>query len=344
MGKGDRLEARRGWGVGLVAVVLALPLITGSGLAIWALSKSPLHAALDAEPTVMTVVEAQQDLATQVAVLYSAPQTRAVATQATGTVTEIDLDVGRGISTGDKPLSVDGIPRVAYVSDYPLYRSIHVGDNGEDVKIAQRLLIELGYLDSDADGDAGNLTGAAMIAFNKRYGDGSAGAVLSPDSLVWIPTDATVPQSVKVEIGQQLATGDAIYESEISPATVVVDIDPAEVARTVVVDGVSATLARSETTVSDEAFVDVVAVRASDSGRAAVTVTLADPLVVGAIPTSAVVTDADGTVCFFPDGSSPAVTIEAGDGTFGMVYVDATLIGSSVLVNPREVRDVAQCG
>jgi hypothetical protein len=57
-----------------------------------------------------------------------------------------------------------------------------------------------------------------------------------------------------------------------------------------------------------------------------------------------VVVDQTGAACFFPDVTGPPVGISTESGSFGLVDVDATLVGTPVLTDPRRTRTDLTCG
>ena len=71
---------------------------------------------------------------------------------------------------------------------------------------------------------------------------------------------------------------------------------------------------------------------------------LSTPRIVGTIPASALVTDPTGATCFFSDVEGPGTTVVATGGSFGTVDVDPDLVGTAVLINPRDAREDLACG
>jgi hypothetical protein len=54
--------------------------------------------------------------------------------------------------------------------------------------------------------------------------------------------------------------------------------------------------------------------------------------------------DASGQTCFFADTTGPGQVVVPQGGTIGLVDLDPELIGATVLLNPREVREDLSCG
>ena len=87
------------------------------------------------------------------------------------------------------------------ISEETTYATLRYGDSGNDVALMQERLIELGYLDGDADGKYGLQTKAAVIAFQRESDlvrDGVAGsktlAALYSDSAAQLDTSETLTE------------------------------------------------------------------------------------------------------------------------------------------------------
>lgn len=326
-------------------LVLAVPLAAGTGLAVWALARSPLQSSQPSRPVVARVADAERrhDLATTVTFVPAGKLD--VSTQSTGTITALSLTPGKAITQGDIALEVDGVPVIAYVSDAPLYRDIGDGTRGRDVRTLQELLMDLEYLDADSeiDGTVGPSTRAAIRAFNKDHGRGSSTTTISPGFLLWVPAGTAAPREVAARVGDAAAPRSVLYTTERGTASVTVATDPSGKDRTLTVGSASVTLPAGETTVSGTDHVATVREAMGEQESTAATLTDFEPGRVGTVPASAVVVDADGRACFFPSATGDPVGIHASDGGFGIVDVDVSLVGTPVLVNPRTVRDDLSC-
>ncbi len=107
--------------------------------------------------------------------------------------------------------------------DVVLYRTLRYGDSGEDVAYMQRRLIELGYLNSTADGQFGTGTLAAVKAFQKANGltvDGVAGTktygVLLSDAAIKADQAPTPTPPADEEEDEDLADPNGIPERNLS--------------------------------------------------------------------------------------------------------------------------------
>lgn len=331
-----------------LAILLAVPLIAGLGLAAWALSVSPLESATDTAASIGVVEAAERADSSSTTVEYVPGEAFPVTSQSTGLVTELDIAPGEQIEPGSTVLRVDRLPVTAYVSPAPLHRDIEPGMRGDDVVVAQRLLSDLDYLNSSADGIAGSATQAAIRSFNADRGYGNDNMVLSLSSLLWIPEASGPPDTVSVRVGATLEPGAELYVTTAGQGYLAVGVQPADDERVVTVNESPVNLAPGETTITDPDVVATVAATIADSMGAdtsiPASIALAQPRQVGTLPAAAMVTDADGSVCFFSSVDGAGTVVEATDGSFGLVDVDAALVGTPVLLNPRDVREDLSCG
>jgi peptidoglycan hydrolase-like protein with peptidoglycan-binding domain len=325
-----------------LGALLAIPLVAGGALSLFALARSPLDSASDVAPLIATVGSAERDDRVNVTVTLAEPESFVVTTQTAGLVTALGIAPGAALVDGQTALEVDGLPVTAYVAPAPLYRDIARGIEGKDVATAQRFLQTLGYLVT-VDGKAGPLTAKAITKFNKDHGRSANGEVLSLDSLLWVPTDSEPPVKVSVRVGTALSPQDELYSTSTGHDTITVATEAAIVDRLLTVGQTSVTLPAGATAVTDPADVEAIAPAAKDVTSANAFLALSTPRVVGTIPASALVTDPKGATCFFSDVAGPGTTVVATDGSFGIVDVDPGLVGTSVLVNPRDVREDLAC-
>ncbi len=337
-----RWRGGTGTAVGLGAL-LALPLIAGGALSLFALAKSPLDSASGARPLIGAVGSAERDDRVNATVKVVTAESFAVTTQSAGVITALGIAPGAALVDGQAALEVNGLPVTAYVAPAPLYRDIARGLEGKDVATAQRLLRTLGYL-ATVDGKAGPLTAKAITRFNKDHGRSANGEVLWLDSLLWVPADSGPPVKVSVRVGTTLSPGNELYTTSVGYDTLSVDAKAADTDRVLTVGQMSVTLPAGATSVTDSADIAVIGAVLNDVTSRSAFLALSTPRVVGTIPASALVTDPTGATCFFSDAEGPGTTVVATDGSFGTVDVDPGLVGTSVLVNPRDVREDLACG
>jgi len=338
MGRG---RGGTGTAIGLSAL-LAVPLVAGGVLALVALQKSPLDSAASVGPLIGTIGSAERDDRVNVTVTVEEPESFAVTTQTAGIVTALGVEPGVALVNGQFALEVDGLPVIVYVAPAPLYRDITRGIEGKDVETAQRLLQALGY-SVTVDGKAGPVTARAITRFNKDHGRKVNGEVLRLDSLLWVPADSEPPVEVGVRVGTTLSPGDELYTTSTGHDTVSVETEATNVDRVLTVGQTSVTLPAGATSVTDPADIEAIVQALNDFTSRNSYLALSTPRIVGTIPASALVTDPTGATCFFADTTGPGTTIETTGGSFGTVDVDPALVGTKVLINPRDVREDLAC-
>lgn len=327
-----------------IALVLGLLLPLGVGLAVSAvvLARSPLESSAPPEPVVAQVGRADRVSSQPVVVAWVPAEPVEVRSQSSGTVTDVTILPDVPIASGQAVLAVDGLPVVAYVSAAPLYRDIGGEMAGEDVRTAQRLLVDLGYL-QDADGVAGASTVHAITRFNADRGRGDGG-VLAVGSMLWVPEGAGAPQEVAVRVGDSVGPQVTVYLTSSSADQVTVAASAVEADRILSVGEAEVPLPAGTTSVTDQEHVAVLreALAGEPSRQGLLTAQAATE--VGTVPASAVVVEPDGTACYLTSAQGAAVHIEPESGLFGVVDVDPSLIGTPVLVNPRQIGVDPGCG
>lgn len=92
-------------------------------------------------------------------------------------VTSVHVSAGDVVRSGDLLVEVSDRPLVALRLAFPLFRDLHVGDSGSDVRAVQEALAGAGLLGGTADGVFGARTAAAVIELYR-----SAGAIPPPVS------------------------------------------------------------------------------------------------------------------------------------------------------------------
>jgi peptidoglycan hydrolase-like protein with peptidoglycan-binding domain len=335
-------------GIGVfVALTLVAPLVALTVLALKAANQSPLESASNPEPLVGTVASASRDRQVAVAVKVEYTDALSPSTAAYGTVTSVSVSPGQTVTTGTVVATVNDARVIGYASSTPLWRDLSRGSSGTDVKVAQRFLKARGYYSGAVDGSLGYSTEQAIKAFNKAQGFGSDNGVLSLSSLTWIGTGDVVVADLLVHAGDSASPGTALFTTTASLAAIVVTETP-NVPRDAdilleVNDVVTPYFAGSGR-VEDSEVVAAMAASLGFMTEGTGSVYLAEPVVVGTVPSSALVVDALGHTCFFQDTTGPGTMVETIGGSIGTVDLEASLIGTTVLLNPREVREDLSCG
>ncbi len=326
----------------VLAIGLAAPLIIGGALAIAALARSPLEAGAAPQPTVATVGRAER-LDTQATKVHWIPADQLpVRSQSTGVVTAVSISAGIPVKNGDTVMTIGASPIVAYISPAPLYRNLSRGMTGKDVNTAQRLLVECGYLRA-VTGQVDSATLHAFVTFNAAHGHGRSNS-LSVGSLFWVPKGSQPPQKVAIRVGDALSKQQDVYTTSLTDDQVSVSTTAGTTARNLSVASVQVVLPAGKTIITKASDVQAIHTAMASQTSAAATLTATVAREVGTVPAAAVITDDAGKSCYFAGVGGAPVVVAPDASTFGLVDVPARLIGSPVLVNPRQSRNDLSCG
>lgn len=339
---------RQAYGMSIAVVAVLIAPLVAAGVWVFAVSsESPLESASAVEPLIASVEPATRSGDADVAVTVVPGTAFVPVTQASGTVTTFNVEPGAGVANLDVVMTVDAQSVIAYTSDQPLYRDVTRKSTGADVKTAQQLLKDLGFLDAKVDGKAGYTTELAIKAFNAKYGYGAKNTVLSRASLVWIGADAVTAGEVKVAAGDTVLANSELFSTTSAVAAISVTespgIPPQGDLELVVGDFATPYVLGSQEVSDADAVASIVQALGAVTESTA-TIRLVRPTTVGTVPSSAIVEDSVGASCMFGSVEGAPIAIAATGGTLGTVDLDASLIGDPVLVNPRDVREDLSCG
>lgn len=325
----------------VLLVGLAAPLALAGALAVAELLRSPLESDRVTGPVVAAVERAERRRTEVASATFVPADDLPVLSRSAGTVTSLNLLAGVAPVHGDVVMEVDGEPVLAFAAPAPLYRDLTEGMNGDDVRAAQELLVALGHLGSP-DRSMGPAAVRAVRSFNAEYGRGSS-PVLAANAFLWVPESAGPPKSVSIRVGDVLEPMSPVYVTADGVDRIVLGTDPSHAERVLSAGDVDVPIPPGTVEIVEAA--DVATVRDLMGEADASSVVLAEAAVreVGTVPASAVVIDSTGTICFFAGADGPAVVIDSDSGGFGLVDVEARLIGSPVLVNPRGVGREQTC-
>lgn len=330
-----------------VALTLVAPLIA-AGVLVWrSVSVSPLEAAAAAKPTVVVVESATRSGEANVAISVRTADAFQPRTDATGRLTSTTVTVGAEVTGSQVVGSVNGADLVSYQAAAPIWQDVSATSPAALIVAAQNLLKGTGNFAGPADGKFAAGTRAAVVAFNKKHGYGKDNAVLSIASLVWIGPDPLRVAKLDLRAGDPVAPGDALFTTDAGLVGIAVKEPPSMVA------GAKYTFEYGATTtpyvpgsglITEPAAVAAIVRDIGEQTEAAGTLRLAEPITVGTVPSSAVVTAASGAMCIFPDATGAPIAVTPLSGSLGTVDLDKAMIGTTVLVNPREVRSDLSCG
>jgi len=136
----------------------------------------------------------------------------------TGTLTATWCTPGTNIVAGTIVATIDYAPVYAVHTDTPLYRSLGVGDRGEDVHVFQRELTRLGF-SVEETGYYGWDTARAVREMKLAAGgaDGDEAYRLDLEEVVWLAGESLAASECPLRVGQAVRPGDAVA---IGPGTI----------------------------------------------------------------------------------------------------------------------------
>lgn len=356
-------------GVRTASLALLAILLASAGV-FWLLQRWPdtgAALATPVPPVVMTVPPGSDstDAPVTVSVTVARPAPL-VASGISGVVTAVTLSPSEVLGQGDEVLEVDGRPVRAAATVKPFYGVVKLGDSGEDVTALRSLLGEVG-IEVAASGEADE---ALRTAVGSWLGPQATGVVLDPAQVMWLPTPGLVVEAVAATVaapapaaGSPVVTFAPVVKSATIPprrfAAHAASFTVTVADRSVPVDASAAlTLSRQDA----RALAAMVARPPSgpptpNSGPSAdgatvsevpgtVTTTWDSP--VAAIPTSAIITRQDGTLCVVvaPQGATRhgvTVTVTASKTSTGTSQASGLAAGASLVVNPVASATAAAC-
>ena len=106
-----------------------------------------------------------------------------------GRVSQLSVEDGDTINSGDVLLALDGRPSVAANGDFSFYRQLDVGSDGPDVLQLERILLESGYDPGAVDRLFTEATRSALRQWQIAYGYG--GATPEPEETIVVTLEET---------------------------------------------------------------------------------------------------------------------------------------------------------
>lgn len=318
--------------------------------------EAPVGAADSGE---IVVGERVRDLRTAVSVTVTEPAAVPFRLRVGGTVTSLPRT--HRVASGDTVIGVDGLPIRALVSDDPVYRDVRRDDHGPDVAAVGGFLVALGYDVGSGPSVFGPKMERAVQAFQRADGLEPDG-VFRVDRVAYLPPDAVGEITFDIALGQEVSAGDDLGTSAAVGGTVrIAPIDgPGDLGenfgdqpvvlsyRREAVELASAHDVETDPAASGAVRDLVDSLRASgdlerdpespDGAIEGFSLALVTPQRLGSVPGRAVVASADGKLCVYEamaEGVRPVpVTVEARSSELGVAYVDADLIGRTVIIAP----------
>ena len=118
----------------------------------------------------------------------------------TGTVTELGLQPGQAIRSGDLIARFGSTPLVAVSTPSPFGRDLSSGARGEDVLMLQTFLSFLGF-DIVEDGEFGAQTALAVREFRRTLGINDPSSTFFQSEVAWLPQEEIEVEEVLLTLG-----------------------------------------------------------------------------------------------------------------------------------------------
>lgn len=188
-------------------------LIAAAGIAGYALRPidTPRDLAAGSVPT--TAPAAAEEFVDQrsVQVRLSVGEPARLPISGTGTLTATWCAEGTDIVAGTIVATIGYAPLYAMHTDTPLYRSLGVGDRGEDVRVLQRELTRSGFA-AEETGYYGWDTARAVRQMKLAAGgaDGDGAYRLDLHEIVWLSGESFAVNECPLRVGQTVGPGDAV--------------------------------------------------------------------------------------------------------------------------------------
>lgn len=307
--------SRRGWALLYLALLVFAPAISLAVMVWWPADElSPATVAPD-EPATTVLQTREVTDARRVAVdLVWSPPSQAVATGPAGGVSSVVVGAGDDVSTGTPVLTVDGVQVRALASDVAVTTPVGEDSPAALVRAVSELFVAVGVRDEPSDvWDADMRTALGDYLDLVRAPDAD---VLDPGLLVWLPHEPFPVGEVAARVGAPMP----------APGEPVLTGPPAlETVRRQQSDGAEGTpgiampsnpyVARFEGvelgpwplggTVPDATLAALAEVVAPGTESVVVDLATRDPIDLVAAPSSAILTDQDGTLCVVPADGDP---------------------------------------
>jgi len=166
-----------------ILIVVGLVVVVGVAVVGWVAAsqiKSPEQVAAETEPPVPSLITVpveemviSNDVVTRGTVRFEQPESISVSSVALEGVSPIVTgmpEIGDEFVEGDVLYEIAGRPAFLLEGDLPLFRTVRIGDEGEDIAQLQAALVRLGFAIEEIDGVYGDETEDAVVAFYESHG------------------------------------------------------------------------------------------------------------------------------------------------------------------------------
>lgn len=130
-----------------------------------------------------------------------------------GVVTSLDVEAGSEVKAGTVLFTVDLHPVIAAEGSVPAFRTLRVGDRGDDVKQLEWLLLGLGVFEGEPDGEFDDSLQRAVRGWQLSLGIDSDGVVQLGDVLFFPSMPVRIIPAGELEVGAQLTPGQVAFRT-----------------------------------------------------------------------------------------------------------------------------------
>lgn len=271
-----------------------------------------------------------------------------------GLVTDVSVRPGAVIHDGDGVVEIDGVSRIAAMTDRPFWRPLRSGDVGSDVASLNKWLAAQGYRTVEDSDQFTEATRDAVTAWASSIGVPSADGSFDPGWVIWLPESFRVA-TVDLSVGNRAPpVGSAIV---VSPPSLlgadIVDAEdqplnlPAPGEWQVEIEGhLYGVVDNGGLEVAHADLAALSALLPPNAPTAKATLREAEIGDGVSVPATSVMAGATGNLCVWVVGDDgyDAVPVVIEAATFAAVQVNgAVSVGSKVLANPGDVLDDPTC-
>ncbi|AWE42528.1 hypothetical protein [Actinobaculum sp. 313] len=265
---------------------------------------------------------------------------------ADGRVTASTCSPGNTLDSGTATFFIDGKALISLATSQPLWRDLHLGDSGADVRALQEELVRLGYSSSTSGVlDANTLAGFNYIVRGIDPTEKNLESI-ELSRILWIPAPQVTVASCEVSVGGNARAGEPLATLPISAQEAHILQLPTNAspgARVVVIDGEEIPV-DEKGRISDPAVLQRFAATSSfttavssETPTISASYRLATPTSVLVVPPGALYDVAGEQACVVGDGEPIAVEIrgsELGE-SFVQLVGDAPTTPSEVAADPK---------
>ncbi|MGL5826230.1 MAG: hypothetical protein ACRCYU_15665 [Nocardioides sp.] len=336
------------WLAGLVVVPVAIASMVGLAIVADRWAPNPTLSSAAPEAVVVPVEQADARRSYEVSLKAELAARRVVRSRASGIVTGIAVRAGTTVDAGDRLVSLDDRPVVAFVGSAPLVRDLVPGDSGPDVLRLARFLAATGRLSGEPTDYFGVATAVAVRDFNADLGQTAAGSAFLASTVSWIGPSSMPVGGVAVRVGDRVSVDSVLLRGRLRLARVVVaepanGVPASDGGYALSVGDVTVPYRQGSGQIDGQKALAGLEKRFADDREAAGTLRAELAMPVLRVPVTSVIVDAGGGTCVYPDVGESPVEVQVIGGELGVADLRPIAALDRVLANPGQVLDALSC-